>query len=63
MITASFVRAIERLVAPQLTVVTNTIARSSVAVPVKDAHTASVVPSETAAHETTTVRASSNNGQ
>src|SRR6266702_4649617 len=38
-------------VAPQLTVVMSTIARSSVAVPVKDVHTASGVPSETAAHE------------
>ena len=50
-------------VAPQLTVVTNTSARSGVAVPVKDVHAASVVPSETAAHETTAVRASSSNGQ
>ena len=50
-------------VAPQLTVVTSTIARSGVAVSVKDVHAASVVPSETAAHETTAVRASSSNGQ
>ena len=49
-------------VAPQLTVVTHTSARSGVAVPVKDVHAASVVPSETAAHETTAVRASSSNG-
>ena len=48
--------------APQLTVVTNTSARSGVAVPVQDVHAASVVPSATAAHETTTVRASSSHG-
>jgi hypothetical protein len=36
-------------------------ARSGVAVSGKDALAAAVVPSETAAHETTTVRASSNN--
>jgi len=50
------------LVALQLTVVTNTIARSGVAVSVHDVHAASVVSSETAAHETTAVRASSSNG-
>ena len=50
-------------VAPQATVVTNTSARSSVAVPVQDVHAASVVPSEIAAHETTAVRASSSNGR
>jgi hypothetical protein len=49
------------LVAPQSTVVTNTSARSGVAAPVQDVHAASVVPSEIAAHETTTVRASSSN--
>ena len=49
-------------VALQLTVVTNTIARSGVAVSVHDVHAASVVSSETAAHETTAVRASSSNG-
>src|SRR5262249_10394287 len=46
-------------VAPQLTVVTNTSARSGVAESEKDVHAASVVPSETTAHETTAVRASS----
>ena len=54
--------AIEQGVAPQLTVVTRTIARSGVAAPVRDVHAAWVVPSETAAHETTAVRASSSNG-
>ena len=54
--------AVREMVAPQLTVVTSTIARSNVAVPVKDARAASVVPSETAAHETTAVRTSSSNG-
>jgi hypothetical protein len=49
-------------VAPQLTVVTNTSARSGVAVPVQDVHAASVVPNATAAHAMTTVRASSSNG-
>ena len=44
-------------------VVTRTIARSGVAVPGKDAPAASGVPSETAAHATTTVRASSSNGR
>jgi hypothetical protein len=52
----------QKAVAPQLTVVTNASARSSVAVPVQDVHAASGVPSETAAHETTTVRASSSHG-
>jgi hypothetical protein len=50
-------------VAPQLTVVTSTSARSGVAVPVKDAHAASVVTSEAAGHETTVARASSSNGR
>ena len=50
------------VVAPQLTVVTRTIARSGVAESEKDVHAASVVPSETTAHETTAVRASSSNG-
>src|SRR4030095_7948996 len=50
------------LVAPQLTVVTSTIVRSGVAVSEKDGHAASVVPSEIAAPETTTVHASSSNG-
>ena len=49
-------------VALQLTVVTRTIARSGVAESEKDVHAASVVPSETTAHETTAVRASSSNG-
>ena len=49
-------------VAPHLTVVTSTIARSGVAESEKDVHAASVVPSETTAHETTAVRASSSNG-
>ena len=52
-----------KTVAPQLTVVTRTIARSGVAVSVKDALAASVVPSETAAHGTTAVRASSSYGR
>src|SRR6266851_3323004 len=50
-------------VAPQLTVVTSTIARSDVAVPVKDARAASVVPSAVAAHETPTVLGPSSNGR
>src|SRR5262249_49964278 len=50
-------------VAPHLTVVTSTSAQSGVAVPVPDALAASVVPSETAVHETTGVRASSSNGR
>jgi hypothetical protein len=50
------------LVAPQLTVVTRTIARSGVAESEKDVPAASVVPSETTAHETTAVRASSSHG-
>src|SRR5262249_62310753 len=50
-------------VAPHLTVVTSTSAQSAVAVPVPDALAASVVPSETAVHETTGVRASSSNGR
>ena len=49
------------LVAPQLTVVTSTSARSGVAILVKDAHAASVVPSEAAGHETTAARAASSN--
>jgi len=48
-------------VAPQLTVVTSTIAQPDVEMPAKDARAASVVPSETAAQETTTVHVSSNN--
>jgi hypothetical protein len=50
-------------VAPQLTVVTRTIARLGVAVSVKDAHAASGVPSETAVQETPAVRASSSYGR
>ena len=50
-------------VAPQLTVVTSTIARSGVAMLVKDAHAASVVPREAAAPAMTVVRASSSNGR
>ena len=50
-----------QMVAPQLTVVTSTSARSGVAVLVKDAHAASVVPREGAGHETTAVRAASSN--
>lgn len=51
-------------VAPQLTVVTmHTTAQSGVAVPVKGAHAASVVPNERAAHETTAVHVSSSNGR
>jgi hypothetical protein len=50
-------------VAPQLTVVTSTIARSGVAMLVKDAHAASVVPREAAAPEMTVVRASSSNAR
>jgi hypothetical protein len=42
-------------VAPQLTVVTSTIARSGVAMHVKDAHAASVVPREAAAPAMTVV--------
>src|SRR5213593_1108358 len=53
----------ELRVAPQLTVVTSTIARSGVAVSVKDALAAAVVPSETTAPETTAVRASSSHGR
>jgi hypothetical protein len=50
-------------VAPQLTVVTmSTTVQSDAAAPVKDAHAASGVPNEMAAHETTAVRASSSNG-
>jgi rhodanese-related sulfurtransferase len=48
-------------VAPQLTVVTRTIAQSDVAVPVKDARAASVVPSAAAAHETPTALGLSSN--
>src|SRR4030095_11958872 len=59
---AGIARARKMSVAPQLTVVTSTIARSSVAGPVKDAHAASVVPIETAVPEMTVVRASSSNG-
>ena len=54
---------VEFLVAPHLTVVTSTSARLGVAVPVKDVLAASVVPSATAVHETTVVRASSSNGR
>jgi hypothetical protein len=46
-----------QVVALQLTVVTGPSTRSSVAVSVQDDHATSVVPSETAAHETTAVRA------
>ena len=46
-----------QVVALQLTVVTGPSTRSSAAVSVQDDHAASVVPSETAAHETTSVRA------
>src|SRR5262249_16006388 len=53
----------EHPMAPHLSVVTGTSARSGVAVPVKDVLAASVVPSETAVHETTVVRASSSNGR
>jgi hypothetical protein len=49
-------------VAPQLTVVTHTSARSGVAVLVKDAHAASEVPSATGAQGTTTVRALASHG-
>src|SRR5262252_5566394 len=49
-------------VALQLTVVTNTSARSGVAAPVQDVHAASAVPSVTAAHETPTIRVPSSNG-
>jgi hypothetical protein len=52
-----------QVMAPQLTVVTSASTRSSIAVSVKDDHATSVVPSETAAHETTAVRASSSHGQ
>ena len=52
-----------RVVAPQLNVVTSTIARSDVAVPVKDARVASVVPSAAAAHEMPTVLGPSSNGR
>jgi len=51
------------VVAPQLTVVTRTIARSGVAMFVKDAHAASVVPREAAAPEMPGMRASSSNGR
>jgi hypothetical protein len=44
-------------------VVTRTIARLDVEMPAKDARAASVVPSETGAHGTTVVHASSSNGQ
>jgi hypothetical protein len=57
-----FIVFLGRTVAPQLTVVTRTIARSGVAESEKDVHAALVVPSETTAHETTAVRASSSNG-
>ena len=50
-------------VAPQLTVVTRTLARSGVAMFVQDAHAASVVPREAAAPEMTVVRASSSNAR
>ena len=53
----------DHLVAPQLNVVTSTIARSDVAVPVKDARVASVVPSAAAAHEMPTVLGPSSNGR
>jgi hypothetical protein len=46
-----------QVVALQLTVGTDPSTRSSAAVSVQDDHAASVVPSETAAHETTAVRA------
>jgi hypothetical protein len=46
-----------QVVALQLTVVTGPSTRSSAAVSVQDDHAASVVPSETAAHETMSVRA------
>jgi len=52
-------RVLRSKVAPQLTVVTTTSARSGVAVLVQDVHAASVVPNAAAAHATTTVRASS----
>src|SRR5262245_25872297 len=58
-----FVATPRAKVALQLTVVTNTIARSGVAVPMKDAHAAWVVPSESVGHETLAVRISSSNGQ
>src|SRR5215471_5183795 len=51
------------VVAPQLNVVTSPIAQSDVAVPVKDARAASVVPSVAAAHETPTVLGPSSNGR
>jgi hypothetical protein len=51
------------LVAPQLTVVTSTIAQSDVAVPVKHARPASVGPSAAVAHETLTVLGRSSNGR
>ena len=46
-----------QVVALQLTVVTGPSTRSSVVVSVQDDHAASVMPSETAAHETTSIRA------
>jgi hypothetical protein len=57
-----YCRAVCRM-APQFIVVTSTTARSSVAVSVKDARAASVVPSEAAAHDTTAVRAASSHGR
>src|SRR5215468_8844465 len=41
----------------------HTTVQSDVAAPVKDAHAASVVPNEVAAHETTAARASSSHGR
>ena len=58
-----FVTCFDHLVAPQLNVVTSTIARSDVVVPVQDARAASVVPSVAAAHETPTVLGPSSNGR
>ena len=52
-----------KVVAPQLTVVTNTTVQSSVAVPVSDARAARVVPSVAVVQETTAVRALSSNGR
>ena len=51
----------EKPVAPQLTVVMSTTAQSDVLGYAREAHAASVVPSETTAHETTAIRASSSN--
>ena len=55
-------RSIGLEVALHLTVVTNTSVRSGVVAPVKDAHAASVVPNEMAAHETPAAPGWSSNG-